>query len=199
MNMPNSFNMGDQHALKVAAAAESEALASQKVCLLAFTHLLLRGAKAVLLRANHWNCAVTSIQQDATSISGTESPVPDSDFPLAPAPPPRSAHAEWYYEAPPPDQTTTRDNEICNILIQMIQHSNSDWVDPSHANNWQLLRRWLEPGTLKKFLESHSQFEIYNQGHGKRWWFGFAQSGDGGHNIGGSLPAIADTPNASSQ
>ncbi len=164
--------MGDQHALKVAAAAESEALASQKVCLLAFTHLLLRGAHAVLLRANHWNCDVTSIQQDATSISGTESPVPDSDVPLAPAPPPRSAHAEWYYEAPPPDQTATRDNEICNILIQMIQDSTSGWVDPSHTKNWRLLRRFVAPGALKKFLESHPQFEVWTEWYGTKWWFG---------------------------
>ena len=177
LNMPNSFKMGDQLALKVAAAAKSAALASQKVCLLAFSHLLLRGAKAVLLRANHWNCHVTRIQQDATSISATKSLVPDSDFPLAPAPPPRSANAWWYYEAPSPDQTAERDNEICDILIQMIQRESTGWVDPCRVNDWSKLRERVEPGTLKQFLESHPQFQVCTDRNGsKKWWFRLAQS-----------------------
>ena len=176
LNMPNSFNMGDQHALKVAAAAESEALASQKVCLLAFTHLLLRGAKAVLLRENHWNCDVTRIQQDATSISGKESLVPDSG-PVAPAPPARSEKTRFLYEQPAPGQTEKRDNDICDILIQMIHRSTSGWVNPTQANDWGRLCPLVKPGTLKQFLESHPQFEVCTDRNGsKKWWFRLAQS-----------------------
>ena len=53
----------------------------------------------------------------------------------------------------------------------------------------------VEPGTLKKFLESHPKFEVYTEWYGTKWWFRLAQSEDGGHDIGGRLPAIADTPN----
>ena len=161
LNMPNSFKMGDQLALKVAAAAKSEALASQKVCLLAFTHLLLRRANAVLLREKHWNCDVTTIQQDATSISCKASLVPDSDFPLAPAPPARSSNAWWYYEPPSPDHKAERDNEICHVLMQMCRSKSTGWIDPTQANGWSKLRELVEPCTLKQFLESHSQFEVY--------------------------------------
>ena len=108
LNMPNSFNMEDQLALKVAAAAKSKALASQKVCLLAFTHLLLRRANAVLLREKHWNCDVTRIQEAATAISGKESLVPDSG-PVAPAPPARSEKTWFLYEQPAPGQTEKRE------------------------------------------------------------------------------------------
>ena len=177
LNMPNSFKMGDQLALKVAAAAESEALASQKVCLLAFTHLLLRRAKAVVLRENHWNCDVTRIQQYATSISGKESLVPDSG-PVAPAPPARSEKTRFLYEQPAPGQTEKRDNDICDILIQMIEESTSGWVNPSRANDWGRLCPLVQRGTLKQFIERHPKFQVWTDSHGdnKTWWFGLAQS-----------------------
>ena len=178
LNMPNSFTMEDQLAFKVAAAAESKALASQKVCLLAFSHLLLRGAKAVLLRKKHWNCDVTTIQQDATSISCKASLGPDSDFPLAPAPPARSEKTRFLYKQPAPGQTEKRDNDICDILIQMIHRSESGWVNPTQANDWRRLCPLVKPGTLKQFLESHPKFQVWTDAHGdhKTWWFGLAQS-----------------------
>ena len=71
LDLPNSFSMGDQRALKVAAAAVEQNEATQKVCLLAFTHLLLHGPTLVLLRDNHWSEDVTVVQQAAVAISAS--------------------------------------------------------------------------------------------------------------------------------
>jgi hypothetical protein len=192
LTMPNSFKMGDQYGLKVAAAAESKTLAMQKVCLLAFTHLLLRDSNSVLLRANHWTEPVTTIQQQATSISGVQPPASGSDTNLAPAPPPCSRNAEWYYEAPLPDQTLQRNIDICEILTQMIHQSASGWVDPSFTKNWQLLRRFVKPGDLKAFIQQNQQFEIWDHAN-KKWSFGFARSEMSDQNADGNAASIADT------
>jgi hypothetical protein len=175
LNMPNSFTMGDQHGLKVAAAATKKPAAVQKVCLLAFSILLLHGPKRVLLRQNHWKVPVETIQEDAKAIFGEQSPASGSDVNLAPAPLPRSRNAKGYYEAPLPDQMMERKAKICEILTQIIHESASGWVDPRHTKNWWLLRQYVIPGGLKAFIQQNEQFEIWHHTD-KVWFFGFARS-----------------------
>jgi hypothetical protein len=167
--------MGDQHGLKVAAAATSQTTAMQKVCLLAFSHLLLHGPKKVLLRENHWTVPVATIQADAKAIFGEQSPASGSDVNLAPAPPPRSRKAQLHYEAPLAGEETQREIQICNILCQMIRKSETGWVNPSHTTNWQLLQRYVPSGSLKTFIREHEEFQIF-QGEQNTWMFGFNQN-----------------------
>jgi hypothetical protein len=67
---PNTWSCAilDHHARKVAAAANSETLAMQKVCLLALSNWLLHGPKSVILCQNHWTVPATTIQEDAMVI-----------------------------------------------------------------------------------------------------------------------------------
>jgi hypothetical protein len=190
--------MGDQHGLKVAAAATNQTTAMQKVCLLAFSNLLLHGPNQVLLRANHWTVPVETIQEDAKAIFGEQSPASGSDVNLAPAPLPRSRNAKGYYEAPLPDQMMERTAKICEVLTQIIHESASGWVDPSHTKNWWLLRQYVIPGGLKAFIQQNEQFEIWHHTD-KVWFFGFARSDVCGQDVDGNSATIADTPNTSAE
>jgi len=173
LDMPNSFTMGDQLGFKVAAVANSGEQARQKACFLAFTHLLLRDPNAVLLRQNHWNVDVSTIRQNAISISGNQSPASGSDVTGAPAPPARSQKAQSHYEAPLPGDEMARDDMLCEILTQMINDSDSGWVDPSCTKKWHLLRQYMPPGSLKEFIRNRRQFQIYDHTN-NAWSFGFA-------------------------
>ena len=173
--LPNSFSMDDQRVLKVAAAAADQTEAMQKVCLLAFTHLLLRGPTLVLLRSNHWSVDVTGVQQAAVTISGVQPPASGSGMTIAPAPPPRSRKAYHYYEPPAEGEEQERDDMICQILSDMICQSSSGWVCPSATKgDWRLLRRYVPPGGLAQFIRSHEQFQLA-QVAGTRWAFSFAE------------------------
>ena len=175
IELPNSFSMDDQRVLKVAAAASTQNEAMQKVCLLAFTHLLLRGPTLVLLRSNHWSVDVTVLQQAAVAISDVQTPASGSGMTLAPAPPPRSNNAYLYYEPPAEGQEQERDDHICQILADMISESPSGWVFPNATKGgWRLLRRYVPPRGLAKFIREHNQFQLA-QVAGTTWAFGFAE------------------------
>ena len=175
LDLPNSFAMDDQRVLKVAAAAAKSTDAMQKVCLLAFTHLLLRGPTLVLLRSNHWNVDVTVVQQAAVRISGVQPPASGSGMTIAPAPPPRSQNAYLYYEPPAEGQEQERDDLICQILSDMISESPSGWVRPyATKGGWRLLRRYVPPGGLAKFIREHNQFQMARM-TSTTWAFSFVE------------------------
>jgi hypothetical protein len=174
--MPNSFSQDDRRCFKVAAAANSKNEAMQKVCLLAFTHLLLSGPNSVLLRGNHWKVAVSTIRQDAISISGIQTPASGSDVMLDPAPPSRSQQAQSHYEEPLPGDEMAREEKIREILTQMINDTDSGWVDPSCTPKWRLLCRYIPTGGLKHFLQEHDQFIVHDDGDNK-WYFSLANPG----------------------
>ena len=175
--LPNSFSKDDQRVLKVAAAAAAQTEAMQKVCLLAFTHLLLRGPTLVLLRPNHWSVHVTDIQQAAATISGIQPTASSSGMPIALAPPPRSRRAYLYYEPPAEGEEQEREEQICEILSDMISQSSSGWVNPSATKGaWRLLRRYVRPRGLAEFIREHKQFQLV-QTAGKTWRFSWAQQG----------------------
>jgi hypothetical protein len=134
----------------------------QKVCLLAFAHLLLRGPTLVLLRSNHWSVNVQAIQQSAAAISAVEPPGSASGPCVAPAPPPRSARALLYYEPPAAGEEQERDELICTILTEMCRTSKTGWVRPSQlvTPGWQMLRTYVPPTGLAKFIREHEQFQI---------------------------------------
>ena len=172
--LPNSFSMDDQRSLKVAAAAAAKNEAMQKVCLLAFAHLLLRGPTLVLLRSNHWSVDVTALQEAAFAISGVPPPATGAGLPLAPAPPPRSRAAFQYYEPPAAGAEQERDDMICEILADMIRRSPTGWVNPSATHgDWRLLRRYVYPKGLATFIREHAQFQLA-RGTGNTWEFGLA-------------------------
>ena len=175
--LPNSFSMDDQRSLKVAAAAKDQSRAMQKVCLMAFVLLLLRGPTLVLLRPNHWSVNVTAVQQAAFAISGVQPPASVSGLPLAPAPPPRSRKAFLYYEPPAAGAEQERDDLICEILTKMIRRSPTGWVNPSATlGDWRQLRRYVYPRGLAKFIREHAQFQLA-QDTGTTWEFSFAGRG----------------------
>ena len=168
--MPNSFSKDDLRCFTVAAASNSKNEAMQKVCLLAFTHLLLSGPNLVLLRGNHWKVDVSTIRQEAISISGIQTPASGSDVMLDPAPSSLSQKAWLHYEQLIPGDEMERDKMICDILKQMVKDSDSKWVDPSCTSQWQLLRRYVQPGDLKRFLQQHDQFIVHDDVD-KKWYF----------------------------
>ena len=175
--LPNSFSMDDQRSLKVAAAAKAQSEAMQKVSLMAFVLLLLRGPTLVLLRSNHWSVNVTAVQQAAFAISGVQPPASVSGLPLAPAPPPRSRKAFLYYEPPAEGAEQERDDLICEILTKMIRRSPTGWVNPSATlGDWRQLRRYVYPRGLAKFIREHAQFQLA-QDTGTTWEFSFAGRG----------------------
>ena len=174
LDMPNSFTMDDQLGFKVAAVADSEGQASETACFLAFTHLMLRDSNKVILHPKHWNVDVSTIRQEAMSISGIQSPATGSDIIGAPAPPSRSQKAQSHYEAPLAGDEPARNEQICEILTQMINESDSGWVDPRCAKRWQLLRRMVPAGTLEAFIRARPQFQIWRDEH-QAWFFGLAR------------------------
>ena len=180
LTLPNSFSLGDGLALRVAAAGgPKQAEAMQKVSLLALAHLLLRGPTLLLLRSNHWVGDVRAIQQRAAAISAVEPPASGSGPCVAPAPPPRSARALAYYEPPAAGEEQERDTLICSTLTEMIVKSKTGWVAPSNTKGWRILRQYVLPGGLAKFIREHEQFQMYNatpQAQTSFWMFGLATS-----------------------
>jgi hypothetical protein len=178
LKLPNSFEMGDGRVLEVAAVAQEKSNAHEAVCLLAFTHLLLRDPTSVLLRSNHWSVDVTRIQQDVATMSGGQPPGPASGSNLAPAPPPRSRKAMLFYEPPVPGGEQERDELICDILVQFIKHdfwSTEGLVYPTDIKHggWKLLRQYVRPGALKTFISEHKQFQVHQMSR-TTWAYGFA-------------------------
>ena len=176
LDLPDSFSMGDQRVLKVAAAAAKRDDAVHKVSLLAFTHLLLRGPSLVVLHSNHWNVDVTVIRQSALAISGVQPPASGSGLTLAPATPPRSRKALLYYQPPAAGEERDKENLICDILSNMIRQSPTRWVDPTSIpkGGWRLLQQHVPPNGLAKFIREHKQFQLL-QSTDTRWEFSFAE------------------------
>ena len=125
-----------------------------------------------LLCSNHCKVHVTTIQQAALSISGVTSRASGNDAPLAPAPLPRSKQAQLKYEPPLPGQEEQRNAMICETLANMINKSDSGWVDPSATKHkdWHLLCRYVPHGGLKQFILENQQFKIIENG-AKRLFF----------------------------
>ena len=185
LKLPNSFEMGDGRILRVTAAAMKRPDADEKVCLLAFTHLLLRGPTLVLLRPTHWRVDVTSIRQAAAAISGAQPPGLASASMPASAPPSRSQKALMWYEPPAPGGEQERDELICTILTELICNSPGGLVYPSDIKRggWRPLRQYLPRGELPNFISEHNQFERCQVSRAT-WAFRFAARA--------AQPALAD-------
>ena len=79
-----------------------------------------------------------------------------------------------YYEPPAAGEEQERDDLICDILTKMIRRSPTGWVSPSHTKGeWRLLRQYVVPGGLEKFISEHEQFQVVRLTP-TTWEFGFA-------------------------
>lgn len=178
LSLPNSFSADDNLTLKVAAVALTEKESILRVCLLAFTTLLLRDPARVLIRDNHWTAGVTvdTIREMATTISGRSPAVGGTHGVIAPT---RRKDLAWeHYEEPGAsvEEQNNRKRQIIIFLSTLLRQSKDGKVRPSKmkTQDWQTLRRLVRPTTLKTFILEHPSAFQYFQETETTWAFGFA-------------------------
>ena len=81
-----------------------------------------------------------------------------------------------YYEPPAAGDEQERDDLICKILTELISNSETGWVNPSAIKRaWRLLREYVPPRGLAKFIREHQQFQVA-QLTPTRWVFSFSDN-----------------------
>ena len=168
MTLPCAFEHGDGLGFTVSALANTGSQAHELACRKALTKLLSLDAGRVVLRPTSWHCTEEDIVQHFAQVLGT-----DMHQPLA-VPEPRASRSA--YKAPEAGKEAEREQAILDLLGECIENAQNGKCDPSHFKPLRdgrkpalLLDRLLKRETLKAFIESHAEFEVFKiQKHNKK-------------------------------
>ena len=161
LSLPNSFAPNDGLQIQVESVAELKDAASEKACCRAMALLLSSNPEQVVLRQSHWKIDVNDL------VGGLPIECPGQQ--ALPLPAPRAQQAlplpTWMLDANGHAEATA--------LIKRCLYAHGGSFDPSRINNRTLnkagikageekahetLNRLLQRGTLRKFIEGHSEF-----------------------------------------
>ena len=157
-SLPNSFAPNDGLQIRIESVAESKNAASEKACCRAMALLLCSNPSQVVLRQSHWkidvNDLVAGLPMECPGQQALPLPAPRAPkvYPVSPQLPDADGHAE------------------ATSLIKRCLYAHGGSFDPSRINNrsvginageekaHETLNRLLQRGTLRNFVEGHSEF-----------------------------------------
>ena len=185
LQIPHSFEYGDDAACGATVHAESEVDGIQLASKMVLAKLFVRDAtdnypkSRLTLHAEHWNCGLADLLREVRNIVVGFPPPPQSFYSSSSAPPQpplpmptttsrqRRADDDLYE---PPDDPAQRVEEIKDVFRRMIVETDGPMfdicarqirtADGTRQKPYLLLARLVEPGKLLDFLDTHGRDEF---------------------------------------